>query len=246
MVIGVDWRNSRCAGEGPPSRKGGRTLESIPAVVCTDLTNVDLFPLALADIGDVEVAKSPVEARSPRVAHAKGKDFVQSGRPYKGIVGRHRIVSGGIAGKVVTMHVDAQDFAEQAVDVLPAAQRVASAAAVAQRGIEITVGSEAEPSALVIAEVRLVDGQDGRSACSVGDVWIRRHVVAADLGVPAHIDQVDVEETVAGEGWIEGETEQAALPVRQDLARYIEERRCKNLSRGKIQNFDQPGFFDDE
>lgn len=75
---------------------------------------------------------------------------------------------------------------------------------------------------------------------------IRRHVVAADLGVPAHIDQVDVEETVAGEGWIEGETEQAALPVRQDLARYIEERRCKNLSRGKIQNFDQPGFFDDE
>ena len=141
--------------------------------------------------------------------------------------------------------MSSKDLAEQRIDVLTAAKWIASAAAVTQRGIEISVGSKTDPAPLVIAEARLVDGEDGR-ACGFGDVWVRRHVVAADLRVPAHVDQVEVEEAVAGERWIEGETEQAPLAVRQDLAGHIEERRCKNLSRGKIQNFNQPGFLDDE
>jgi hypothetical protein len=68
------------------------------------------------------------------------------------------IVARGIAREVITtMHVDAQDFAAQAVDVLPAVQRVAPAAAVADRDVETPVRAEAEPAALVIAESRLVD-----------------------------------------------------------------------------------------
>ena len=71
-------------------------------------------------------------------------------------------------------------------------------------------------------------------------------MIAADLGVAAGVDQVDVEEAVGGEVRIEGEAEQAPLAVRQDLAGHVEERRGKNLSRGKIENFDLPGFLDDE
>ena len=44
------------------------------------------------------------------------------------------------------MHVDAQDLAEQRIDVLTAAKWIASAAAVTQRGIEISVGSKTDPA----------------------------------------------------------------------------------------------------
>jgi hypothetical protein len=46
------------------------------------------------------------------------------------------------------MHVDAQDLAEQAVDVLPAVQRIATAPAVANGDVEISVGAKAEPAPL--------------------------------------------------------------------------------------------------
>jgi hypothetical protein len=47
------------------------------------------------------------------------------------------------------MHVDAQDFGEQGVDVLPAMQQVAGAAAIADRDVKIPVGPEAEPPGFV-------------------------------------------------------------------------------------------------
>ena len=92
----------------------------------------------------------------------------------------------------------------------------------------------------------LVDGDDRRDARGIGDVRVRRHVITADLGVAAGIDQIDVEKAVAGEIRIEGEAEQAALAVRQDLARYVEERRCQNRSGGEIEDLDLPGLLDDE
>ena len=71
-------------------------------------------------------------------------------------------------------------------------------------------------------------------------------MVAADFGVARGVDQIDVEEAVAGEVRIEGEAEQAALAVRQDLARHVEERRCQNPSGGEIEDLDLPGLLDDE
>ena len=98
----------------------------------------------------------------------------------------------------------------------------------------------------MVARGRLRDGDDRRGARRVRNVWIRRHVITADLGVAAGVDQIDVEQAVAGVIWIEREAEQPALPVRQDLAGYVEERRCQNLSGIEIEDFDQPGFLDDE
>ena len=80
----------------------------------------------------------------------------------------------------------------------------------------------------------------------IGDVRIRRHVVAANLRVAARVDQIDVEKPVAGVSRIEREAEQAALAVGQNLAGHVEERRCQNLSGIKIEDLDQPGFLDDE
>ena len=94
--------------------------------------------------------------------------------------------------------------------------------------------------------VGLVDGDDRRDARGVGDVRIRRHVIAADLGVARRVDQIDVEKAVAGVVGIEGEAEQAALASSRDLAGHIEERRRENLSGGEIEDFDLPGFLDQE
>ena len=199
--------------------------------------------MGVADIGDVEVAEPAVEARPPRIAQSKRKDFVGSRRAHEGVVGRDGIVARGIAGKGVGMHVDAQDLAEQAVDVLRGVRR---AAAVAGRDIEVAVGTEAEPAGLVVGGGGLVDGDDRRDARGVGDVRIRRDVIAADLGVARRIDQIDVEKAVAGEVGIEGEAEQAALAGGRDLAGHVEERRCQNLSGGEIEDFDLPGLLDDE
>jgi hypothetical protein len=130
------------------------------------------------------------------------------------------------------MHVDAQNLAEQAVDVLPAAQRIATAAAVANRGIEISIGAEIEPAAFVIVESQLlVDCNDRRGARWVGHVRVRRHVIAANLGIAAGVDQIDVEKAVGSIARIESETEQTALAIRQDLVGDVEKRRCEHLSR---------------
>src|SRR4029077_275231 len=121
-----------------------------------------------------------------------------------------------------------------------------AATAVAERGVEIAVGSETEPARLVVARGRLRDGDDWRGARRVRNVWVRRHAITADLGVAARVDQIDVEQAVAGVIRIEREAEQPALPVRQDLAGYVKERRCQNLSGIEIEDLDQPGFLDDE
>ena len=96
---------------------------------------------------------------------------------------------------------------------------VRRAAAVAGRDVEVAVGTEAEPAGLVVGGGGLVDGDDRRDARGIGDIRIRRHVIAADLGVAARIDQIDVEKAVAGEAGIEGEAEQAALAVRRGSGR---------------------------
>ena len=141
------------------------------------------------------------------------------------------------------MHVDAQDFAEQAVDVLCGVRR---AAAVAVRVVEIAVGTEAEPAGLVVGGSGLIDGEDRRDARGVGDVRICRDVIAADLRIARRVDQIDIEKAVAGVVGIEREAEQAALAVDRDLAGHIEEGRCGHLSGGEIEDFDLPGLLDQE
>jgi hypothetical protein len=71
------------------------------------------------------------------------------------------------------MHVDAQDLAEQAVRVLPVMKRVARAAAITQRGIEVSVRAKTEPAPLVIVAARRLVNRDDRCEVRIGDVRVR-------------------------------------------------------------------------
>ena len=210
--IGEDRIDSRAAREGPGVERH-EPFEDVPAVVAPFLSEIDFLETVLADIRDIEIAESAIEAVAERVAQAEGPDLVGSGRPDERIVGRHRIVAVRVGGKVVAVNVEAEDIAEQVVDVLPGFGRVAATAAVADRGVEVAVGTEFDPAALVIRQpVGLVDPQQQRLACGIGMVRVGgRDLVAADLGVVARIGDVDVEIAVARVVRIERKADQAAV-----------------------------------
>src|SRR5262249_13754659 len=131
-------------------------------------------------------------------------------RAHEGIAGRYVIVEPGIAGAV---HVDAQDFAQQAVEVLAGVQRVAGAPAVADRDVEVAVGPKAEPATLVSVEGRLRDGEDRGGARRIGDVRGRRiDVIAANFRVAVGIADIDVKKAIAGEVRIEGQPDGPRSP----------------------------------
>ena len=146
------------------------------------------------------------------------------------------------------MHVEAEHFAEQAVDVL---RGVGIGAAVAERRIEHAVRPKAEPPGLVVLRGRLVDGDHELRARRIGDVGIAGDLIAADLGVARRIDQVDVEKAVLRVVGIEGEAQEAALAGGVDLHRQIEER-CRldledaGLLARDVDDLDEPGLLDHE
>ena len=185
VVVGIDGGDERTGIiDGISPRICDRPFNSIPAVVGTPLAEINLFPFILSDIGDVKISQRAVEARSPTIAQPERKYFISSVCPHERIVHGHVIVVRGIGREVVAVHVDAQNLAEQAVDVLAGVQRIATTAAVTDGYVEISVGAEAEPPALVVAERRLVDREDGRGARRIGDIGARRiDVVAANVRV---------------------------------------------------------------
>ena len=196
--IGEDRIDRGAAGEGPGFERH-EAFVHVPAVVRTFLSEIDFLETVLADVRDIEIAKTAVEAVAERVAQAERPDLVRTRRSDERIVGRHRIVAVRIAGKIVAMNIEAEDIAEQVVDVLPGFDRIAAAAAIAERGIEIAVRPEFDPAALVIGQaVGLVDVQQDALARGIGMVQVGgRDPVAADLGVIARIGDVDVEVAVA-------------------------------------------------
>jgi hypothetical protein len=63
------------------------------------------------------------------------------------------------------VHVETQDLAEQDVGILSVVRRIVARTAVAERGIEKSVGSKTEPPRLVTAgSGRLRDRDDRRGA----------------------------------------------------------------------------------
>ena len=68
VIVRVDRRHRRPARERISPRIEIRTLEGVPTVIGAVLADVDLFPMVLADIGNVEGAQRAVEAVPPRIA----------------------------------------------------------------------------------------------------------------------------------------------------------------------------------
>src|SRR5918996_1448363 len=122
--------------------EGVGALEDVPAEVDEPARArgkvVDLLPLALAHVGDVEAVGLGVEAEAPGVAEPVRGDFPLG------------------AGAV---DVEPKELPEPGVEILGAILRVAARAPVAHPHVEQPVGSEGELAAVMV-RVRLLDEEE--------------------------------------------------------------------------------------
>src|SRR5262245_31154824 len=153
VTIGIN----RADGRSPRGRSASvhcRTFIHVPTIVGALLANVNFLPITLTNIGDVEGSQHIIEARPPWIAQTVSKDLVGPVLADKRIVGRYAIIACGIAGKCIRVDIEPKNLTEQTVNVLSAAERIATTAAVAERDIEIAVGPETDPTPFMICEVR--------------------------------------------------------------------------------------------
>ena len=120
VVVGK-IRGGKRAGADAAAGEHRRPLEDVPSVLAPrSFRCSDLFPLALADIGDEEIAGPAVETCRGTGCAAEGK----KSRPAPAVptnilsLGSHNCESGA-RECISPMHVEPEHLAEQAVDVLP-------------------------------------------------------------------------------------------------------------------------------
>ena len=151
------------------------TLGVVPAVIAAGDQDVDFLVEILADIACVAGSRLGIEGEAPGVTQAGGPGFRPDGAGVKGpaamgsdaeerVVGRNGVMGGslgvgdnrgvGIRGGVTCLLIDV-DTEDRGVEVLAdkasAVERVATAAAIAAADVEVTIRSEVEVAAVVIA-----------------------------------------------------------------------------------------------
>src|SRR3954451_24266155 len=99
---------------------------------------IDFLERVLADVSDPEVAGGAIETETPRIAQAVRPDFAApAGTQIERIRGRN-----GVRRAVID--IDAQDLAEELIDVLGVVVRIAAGAAVSGADVQKTVRAELE------------------------------------------------------------------------------------------------------
>src|SRR2546423_222417 len=192
-----------------------RTLQHVPAVVrATPELNpvprdVDLLPLRLSDVPDVEIARLAIERKAPRIAQPRGPDLRA-----KGVVRRDQ---------VRTIDVQAQQLAEQHAQVLRVVVRVAAPTSVAGGCVQLAVGTELELSPVVVVVRRMRDRDERVGGRLIGDVWVRRDVIPDDADVAVPVVQISEETAVRRVLRVERDAQEPTLTVGSDLAAHIEE-----------------------
>ena len=115
----------------------------------------------MTNVRDVKVIEATVEAWSPWIAKTERPDLVGSSDSRKRVVAGYGVVARRIVWERVTMHIEAEDLAQQTVDVLAVMKWIPAASAIAKRHIEIAIRTKTEPSTFVIRNtVGLVDSDD--------------------------------------------------------------------------------------
>src|SRR5690606_7753206 len=113
---------------------------------------------------DIEVACYAVEAEAPRVAQTVSPDLGSRAlNPYERVVARDRVA--------LARYVDAQQLAEERVEVLAVTFGVATAAAVAESDVQVAVGTEGQLPTVVV-RVRLLLCEQDRLAAAIGAVGV--------------------------------------------------------------------------
>ena len=123
-------------------------LANVPAVVPALGDEVDLFPLVLPDICRPQLTGLAVDAHAPNVSQTVGPDFLARVVLAIGerIVGRDAVLQVAAAA----VDVNAQDFAEQVVEVLRVVVRVVGFAAVAGTDIELAILAKQHHATIMI------------------------------------------------------------------------------------------------
>jgi len=152
---------------------------------------VDLFPRALADVADPEVAGAAVERVAPRVAEAVGPDLGPgAGAADEGVVRRDRV-----RATARRPRVDAQHLSEQCAERLRVVVGVAGAPTVTHADPQHLVRSEHEVPAVVVRE-RVVEEEELAAGGGVGPVALHR--VLDDAAVAATVGVLHVEARAVG------------------------------------------------
>ena len=181
-------------------------LGQIPTVIRAGNAQVDLFPCAVADVVDEDLARARL--------HAEPVGIAQTERPDRAIQARGRgeervVVGDGAIG------VDPQQLALDGVHRLT----VAAAAVIADADVQLAVGAEVNAPAVVRPGRRPGHLQEDLLAARLHHVAVGREAAHAIVGrhVPRAGNRVvDVEEVVGGEIRIERDADEP-LFVRASL-----------------------------
>src|SRR5512143_1743607 len=146
--------------------------------------------------------------------------------------------------RVASVHIQAQDLAQQSVGVLAVPEWITGASAVSKSGIEIPIGSEGQDPAIVIGKW-IIDTDQGLLGARVRLISIRRDVKTRDHVVLVIVGVVDEEEPVLRILRMEGQAEQALfVAVAVDAICDVQE--WSRLYLGALENADTSHLFDDE
>jgi hypothetical protein len=175
-VVDVEQRRD-VAGRRTRRLDGGRrdrSLVTAPAEVLAALSRggqVDLLARVLPDVADPEVAGLAVEGEPPGVAQPVRPDLVAAARGAgERVVLRDRV---GRATRAPA-RVDADELAEQRVEILAVVARVVAPAAVAEAGVQQPAGVELELAAVVVGVLRVRLAEHEPADAGLGPVRIAR------------------------------------------------------------------------
>ena len=227
MRVVQDGKDEAAGLAARPRLVTSRSFHAGPAVVlaagAAGGLEVHLLAAVLAHVRDEEVARQPVEADAPGVAETQGPDFGPCTGGTDERVARRDLV---VRRHVRDVDVEPQDLAQECPEALAAAERVAAPPAVAHRGVQVAVGPEHQPAAVVVAVGRVRDGQEDALGALIADVGAGgRRVVAREHDVAVTGPRVVHEEVaVGGVVRVEGEAEEPTLATADDQAADVQER----------------------
>jgi hypothetical protein len=130
-VIIFCYRLSIIRGKRPGERE--RAFANVPSEIEARLAGrnkINFFLPLFANIADIEIAIVGVEARPEWVAQTINPDFRRAAARSERIVRRDSVVPVIVCGKIIAGWINAQDGAQDRVDVLAVSVRIAGAAAI--------------------------------------------------------------------------------------------------------------------
>src|SRR5207237_9340662 len=99
---------------------------------------------------------------------------------------------------IAVIDVETQQGSEQGIEVLAVAERIATAAAVAEPGVEHAVGAKADQAAIVVGVGRMWSGDDQLERRGIGNFGVGRRRATLDSDVAVGLrGEIDVEVVIS-------------------------------------------------